>query len=264
MTSPCFDLQFRGQPRGPAKPTSLITMAWTIPKTKTQSFHSYTTNQHYSSTSNLLYGGTTQIALRPSSHRTLASVADPTGLGRWVWTLFAGKNNSKLWIISGYRPNPDSSNKTGSVYSQHERYLWSIKDNRNPHRAFVKDLQADLKKWSDKGNQFIIGLDANGNVRTIDINCMMRQAGLVDIHHLRHPHLSTTATCNTNTQDIPVYGIWGSLTLDCVTARYYGSGELLMGKTDHRMIWADFLCESAFGLIPESKPYTIWGIHYVE
>jgi hypothetical protein len=91
----------------------------------------HVTNQHNSSTSNLLYGGTSQIIMGSSSHRVLASGIDESGLLRWVWTLLVGKNQTKLRVISGYRPNPDSSDRTGSVYSQHECHLQSLHDDHN-------------------------------------------------------------------------------------------------------------------------------------
>jgi hypothetical protein len=98
-------------------------------------------------------------------------------------------------------------------------------------------------------------MDANDNVRTGDVNAMLRQLGLVDVHHSKHPYLSTVSTCNKNTQNIPVDGIWASPSLDCVAAGYYGYGELTMGKTDHRMIWADFSYESVFGFKPPEPEY---------
>ena len=220
---------------------------------RNHSVNSY--NIHDSTTSHLLYGGTAQITMGPSSHRVLASGCDESGLERWVWTLLAGKNQTKLRIISGYRPNPDSSDSTGSVFSQQERHLRNIHDDRNPRRAFVKDLQAALKIWSTEGNLLIVGMDANDNVRTGDVNAMLRQSGLVDVHHSKHPYLSTVSTCNKNTQNIPVDGIWASPSLDCVAAGYYGYGELTMGKTDHRMIWADFSYESVFGFKPPEPEY---------
>jgi hypothetical protein len=212
-------------------------------------------NQHDSSTSKLLYGGAAQIAMGPSTHRALESGSDESGLGRWVWTLFAGRNQTKLRVISGYRPNPDSTDGTASVYSQQERYLRSVKDDRNPRRAFVKDLQTSMTTWQNEGNLFIIGLDANDNIRTGDVNAMLRNMGLIDVHRDKHPHLPTTATCNKNTQGIPVDGIWASPSLDCVAAGYFGFGELIMGKTDHRLIWADFSYESAFGFKPPTPAY---------
>jgi hypothetical protein len=212
-------------------------------------------NRHDSSKSKLLFGGTGQITMGTSTHRVLKSGADETGLGRWVWTLFAGKNNTKLRVISGYRPNPDASDRPGSVYSQQERYFRSNKDDRNPRRAFIKDLQKSITTWTEEGNLLIVGMDANDNIRTGDVHKMLRSAGLVDVHHSLHPHLSTESTCNINTQDIPVDGIWASPSLDCVAAGYYGYGELIIGNTDHRMIWADFAYESVFGFKPPDPVY---------
>ena len=85
---------------------------------RNHSVHTY--NQHNSSQSNLLYGGTAQIATGACSHRALSSGADKSGMGRWVWTLFLGKNNTRLRVISGYRPNPDTQDRPGLVYSQQE------------------------------------------------------------------------------------------------------------------------------------------------
>jgi hypothetical protein len=104
----------------------------------------------------------------------------------------------------------------------------------------VKDLQAALTTWKEEGDLFIIGMDANDNVRTGDVNAMLRSMGLVDVHCEKHPHLPTVSTCNKNTKGIPVDGIWASPSVECTAAGYYGYGELLMGKTDHRMLWAIF------------------------
>jgi hypothetical protein len=90
------------------------------------------TNIHDSSTKRTLFGGTAQISTGACSHRAIESGADESGLGRWVWTLFAGLDNTRLHMISGYRPNPDCTDRPGSVYSQQERRLRDINDDRNP------------------------------------------------------------------------------------------------------------------------------------
>jgi len=98
-------------------------------------------------------------------------------------------------------------------------------------------------------------MDANDNVRTGNVNAMLRSIGLVDTHHSRHPHLTAASTCNKNTQSVPVDGIWASPSLECCAAGYNGFGELLMGKTNHRMIWADFSYSSLFGFKPPDPTY---------
>jgi hypothetical protein len=72
------------------------------------------------------------------SHWAIASGADTSGLGRWVWTLLAGKNNIKLRVISRYRPNPDATDRTGTVYSQHERHLRKSKTSENRNELTSK------------------------------------------------------------------------------------------------------------------------------
>jgi hypothetical protein len=203
----------------------------------------------------LLFGGTAQITTGACSHRATASGADESGMGRWVWTLFAGKNNIKLRVLSGYRPNPDSNDRPGTVFSQQERHLRSQNDDRDPRRAFIKDLEAQLDVWMTAGNLIIIGLDANDNVRTGPVNAMLRNRGLVEVHSAQHPHLPPRATCNKNTQDIPVDRIWASPSLDCSSAGYLGFGEIIIGKTDHRLLWADFTYESALGFQPPEPSY---------
>jgi hypothetical protein len=46
-----------------------------------------------------------------------------------------------------------------------------------------------------------------------------------------------------------------SPSLECLAAGYYGFGELFIGKTDHRMIWADFSYEFALGFQPPKPKY---------
>ena len=177
----------------------------------------HATNRHDSSKKRTLFGGTAQISTGACSHRAIASGTDESGLGRWVWTLFAGRNKTRLRVISGYRPNPDTTDSPGSVYSQQERRLHATGDDRNPRRAFIKDLEQKLEGWMEEGNLILIGMDANDNVRTGDVNTMLRTRGLLDVHAAQHPHLKTESTCKKNTQEIPVDRIWASPSLNCTS-----------------------------------------------
>jgi hypothetical protein len=104
-------------------------------------------------------------------------------------------------------------------------------------------------------NLIIIGLDANDNVRTGPVNAMLKSRGLVEVHSAQHSHLPSRATCNKNTQDIPVNRIWASPSLDCSSTGYLGFGEIIIGKIDHCLIWADFTYESALGFQPPEPSY---------
>jgi hypothetical protein len=85
---------------------------------RNHSVHTY--NRHDMSQERLLFGGTAQVTTGACCHRATASGADESGMGRWVWTLFAGKNNIKLRKLSGYRPNPDSNDHPGTIFFQQE------------------------------------------------------------------------------------------------------------------------------------------------
>jgi hypothetical protein len=105
------------------------------------------------------------------------------------------------------------------------------------------------------GNLIIIGLDVNDNVRTGAVNAMLRSRGLLDVHSAQHPHLTPRVTCNKNTQDIPINGIWASPSLNCSSAGYLGFSKIIIGKTDHCLIWADYTYKSALGFQPPEPNY---------
>jgi hypothetical protein len=81
------------------------------------------------------------------------------------------------------------------------------------------------------GNLIIIGLDANDNARRGPVNAMLRSRGLVEVHHCtQHSHLPPRVTCNKNTQDTPVDGIWAPPSLDGSSSGYlrFLSGKCLL------------------------------------
>ena len=68
------------------------------------------------------YGGTAactfnEIAVRCSPKND----CDPTGLGRWSWLMFEGRNKHRTRVISAY--NPCKSKGQETVYMQHSRYF---------------------------------------------------------------------------------------------------------------------------------------------
>ena len=64
------------------------------------------------------YGGVAVIAVDDVSHRVVGQGQDSTGLGRWAWMLFEGKQGHKLRVISVYRPVESIGPST--VFTQHE------------------------------------------------------------------------------------------------------------------------------------------------
>jgi hypothetical protein len=61
---------------------------------RNHSIHTY--NRHDTTQKRILFGGAAQISTGACSHRATESGADESGMGRWVWTLFAGQNHTTL------------------------------------------------------------------------------------------------------------------------------------------------------------------------
>ena len=202
-----------------------------------------------------LFGGVGQFSFSTLSHCALSSGIDPTGLGRWVWTRYQGRNGCTLRLITGYRPNPDHSDSTATVFSQHQRFLLEENDDRDPRRAFLEDLGTSIATWQSLGDQIVLCLDANEYVRSGAIHQFTRRWGLVDVHHARHPHLQPTATCSKSSTNTPIDGIWASRSIRIVSAGYLGFDELQLNHTDHRLLWVDLDLTSALQHPRPIQPY---------
>ena len=109
-------------------------------------------------------GGVASIIVDKLAHKVDASGKDFTGLGRWTWTKFKGKNNMHLRVITVYRPCKTEGSKT--AYTQQLRYLTKIQDERNPRDVLMDDLRTEIKKWSLEGDSIIIMGDWNEDVRS--------------------------------------------------------------------------------------------------
>ena len=202
-------------------------------------------NQHFPPTrSPVLFGGVGQFSFNTLSHCAILSGCDPTGLGRWVWTRYQGRNSSYLRIITGYRPNPDTSDSPSTVFSQHQRFLLANNDDRDPRLAFLEDLGECITSWQASGDLIVLCLDANEPVRQGDIHRFTRRWDLIDAHHTTHPELPPSPTCSRSSHD-PIDGIWCSRALHIEAAGYAGFDDAPLFHTDHRFLWVDISLHSA-------------------
>ena len=58
----------------------------------------------------------------------------------------------------------------GSVASQHRRYFYSRDLARNPRQAILEDLGEELDKWVEAGENVLVIMDANTDVRKPEIS----------------------------------------------------------------------------------------------
>ena len=98
--------------------------------------------------------------------RTEGGGGDPTKLGRWTWTRIGGKDGITTVFVSAYRPchNP---NGLHTVWRQQAKYFKENEDIRNPdvHTLFIRDFCKFLGDLRDEGNNVVLGMDANDDVR---------------------------------------------------------------------------------------------------
>jgi len=106
------------------------------------------------------YGGCDNWSIDKAAYRILSRGSDKSGLGRWCWTRYRGKNNKSLRVVAAYRP---VENKTGpdSVWNQQKSYFLNKMVPRNPRTIFNSDLAIEAASWIEAGDQIIIGVDAN-------------------------------------------------------------------------------------------------------
>ena len=125
-------------------------------------------------------GGVAIFSTNTTAHRVLQSGHDETGLGRWTWTRYRGRNDIVLRVISAYRP---VLNWTGplAVYNQHRRQMYDNDDDRCPRQAMLEDLGAQVQQWIQEGDQIVLGMDVNDDITKSAVLQPFRDIGLEEI-----------------------------------------------------------------------------------
>jgi hypothetical protein len=125
------------------------------------------------------------------------------------------------------------------------------KSNFEPREALYKDLHRACSEWLVAGDQLIIGIDANEDVRTGQTEAFFRTLGMKEAILTWHTR-SPPATQNRNTHRQPIDGLFVTPELIAVAAgcEAFGVGC----PSDHRVLWADFTYATAFGF--NSPPLT--------
>ncbi len=200
-------------------------------------------NQEPELTDKIQYGGVGLIASSELKHRIIDNGKDPTGLGRWVWIRIQGKEGHTTRIVSAYRPC--QSDGAGSVFRQHQRVLSASGDHRTPLVAFREDLRAEILAWKTDGDHLVIGMDANEDVRSGEINTLFQRLGLHDAILDLHAGTSPPATHNRNSSRTPIDGVW---TTEGIQVTFGGYGAFGDGcPSDHRDLWIDITYSSIYG-----------------
>jgi hypothetical protein len=186
------------------------------------------------------WGGTALWSINNAVHRAIDSGHDSHGLGRWSWTRYQGRGNITLRVISAYRPCLSQGPLT--VYAQHQNYFDSEDVEGCPRELFTSHLLTDIAQWTQAGDQIILMLDANE-----DIRCYaqaLQHTGLREVLLTRHGN-NSPATFNGGS--VPIDGIFASPSVDIIAGGYFEFGCCPL--TDHRGLWIDIHYQVAFGHI---------------
>jgi endonuclease/exonuclease/phosphatase family metal-dependent hydrolase len=215
-----------------------------------------------SATSAHQFGGVALCSCNDGASRVVAYGQDKTGLGRWAWTQYQGKDGHTLRVVAAYRCNRETS-FAGSVFNQQKSYFESQDDDRNPREAFWEDLIAEIQPWlelptmSDMEatqqasvrrtgrDHVVVAMDMNEDVRDHNAVRFLRQLGLTEI--ITHRHGSDAPrTCNRGST--PIDGIFVTAGLLHSTCGY------LAVANDHRRLWIDLDIQQVFGAEAEISP----------
>ncbi len=64
-----------------------------------------------------------------------------------------------------YRPYKPTSAGALTVYAQHQAYFDQNNNDQFPREAFIQDLIMEVEKWKKQGDQWVITVDANEDIR---------------------------------------------------------------------------------------------------
>ena len=196
-------------------------------------------------------GGTGIIALEEAQPRVVDKGVDDSGLGRWTWMRFQGRDGHFTRMISAYRPCRNSAS-LGTVYRQQMTY-WSRKGEWDcPLDLFDKHLEELLALWKLSGDRIILGIDANEDIRSGKIHSMTRRLGMQDAILDLHDDVDPPETCNKNTKRVPTDGIFVTPGIMPTAGGYSAYGQT--SNSDHRTLWIDIPFTSVLGFKPPNRP----------
>ena len=97
--------------------------------------------------------------------RTDLSGMDGTGLARWSYMTFSGKEGHLTTVVVGYNPCKSSKASGQSSYQlQRAYYTMAKKDTTCPRKKFEANLVSLLTTWRHAGRRLIVCLDTNDHV----------------------------------------------------------------------------------------------------
>lgn len=212
----------------------------------TKAIRAYNTQEKRSKKSIRQYGGTAQINTGNSSLKFQQQGEDDTGLGRYVWQLFKGKEEKLLRVITAYRPCEPRTSGPFKVFFQQLNHFNSIGRKTDPREAILEDLQNDIKGWMADGEHIILMMDCNEDIREDRLQQFLSDT---DLHEPILNKYGQDNAPNTHIQgSAPINGIFTSLELNIIAGGYTSFEDGVQGaRPDHQCLWIDIEEIDVFG-----------------
>ena len=130
-------------------------------------------------------GGTCLLSINEACHRLQDQGRDKT-LGRWAWTRYRGKAGVSVKVYSAYRP-VKSTQTISTVYQQQiYHYQNEGKVDICPRKQMIDDLCQEVTQAITAGDQVVVALDANEDLRSGYAQQHPSHAGLMEINFHHH------------------------------------------------------------------------------
>jgi hypothetical protein len=143
-----------------------------------------------------------------------------------------------------------------SVYAQHQWYFDEKRDNICPREAFTRDLCEELNLWLVMGDQVVIALDSNDDMKQGMVEKAFCGRNLCKVIMEWHGQNAPPMTDNGLRV---INGIWVTPLIRIKQGGYLVGGEA-MPQTNHRVLWIDITYKSMYGhtLPPIICPIAKW------
>ena len=207
-------------------------------------------NNRHETIERFQYGGTAVATFDEAAHRVKVTGGDTTGLGRWSWILFEGRNKFFTRIISAYVPCKTADDKRKTVYNQQKRHFLSQGDDRCPRILFRLHLIQLIHKWQKQNENIVLLIDMNENLNRMGPlqSALKYECQLIDpireLHHDGESELPPTSL----TGSVPIDGIFVSPALQHISKGGWMSIDDSVG--DHRALFIDIPLKLLLGENP--------------
>jgi hypothetical protein len=133
--------------------------------------------------------------------------------------------------------------KVFSVYAQQQHFLDEQLDDVCPREAFIRDLCTEMDEWIEQGEQLIVALDANEDLRSGPVAMAFKQRDMREVLLMRHGRNAPPTMDNGSSV---INGIWATPAIGIERGGYLVGGEAIP-RTNHRCLWIDVSYETMYG-----------------